>query len=103
MVDVAGGDKIPRKRGPGLIDADLLVINKADLAAHVGADLGVMERDALAVRDGRPLLYTDCRRGLGVSGVARWVEAAVERPAARAWAGGRAADRHGHDHRHEHG
>ena len=103
VVDVAGGDKIPRKRGPGLIEADLLVINKADLAAHVGADLGVMERDALAVRDGRPLLYTDCRRGLGVSGVARWVEAAVERPAARAWAGGRAADRHGHDHRHEHG
>lgn len=94
VVDVAGGDKIPRKRGPGLIEADLLVINKADLAVHVGADLGVMERDALAVRECRPLRYTDCRRGLGVPAVARWVEAALaRRPAARAWAGA-----HHHEH-----
>ncbi|MBO0706675.1 MAG: urease accessory protein UreG [Candidatus Dormibacteraeota bacterium] len=93
VVDVAGGDKIPRKRGPGLIEADLLVINKADLAAHVGADLGVMERDALAVREGRQVRYTDCRRGLGVAGVARWLEAALERPAARPW-----VQAGGHDH-----
>ncbi|HLH70308.1 MAG TPA: urease accessory protein UreG [Candidatus Dormibacteraeota bacterium] len=76
VVDVADGDKIPRKRGPGLLQADLLVINKADLAAHVGADLGVMERDARALRGGRPLLFTDCRRGLGVEAVARWLERA---------------------------
>jgi urease accessory protein len=74
VVDVAGGDKMPRKRGPGLVLADLLVINKADLAAHVDADLGVMERDALSVRQGRPLVFTDCRRSLGVGAVVRWLE-----------------------------
>ena len=76
VVDVAGGDKIPRKRGPGLVLADLLVVNKVDLAAHVGADLGVIERDALAVREGRPLRSTDCRRGLGIAAVVAWLESA---------------------------
>jgi urease accessory protein len=70
VIDVAGGDKIPRKRGPGLIHADLLVINKTDLAPHVGADLAVMERDARLVRDGRPFLFTNCRAGIGVDAVA---------------------------------
>lgn len=70
VIDVAGGDKIPRKRGPGLIKADLLVINKADLAPYVGADLSVMERDARLVRGDGPFLFTDCRAGIGIEGVA---------------------------------
>ena len=71
VIDVAGGDKIPRKRGPGLILADLLVINKTDLAPHVGADLAVMERDARLVRGDGPFLFTDCRAGVGIDAVAR--------------------------------
>jgi len=70
VIDVAGGDKIPRKRGPGLILADLLVINKTDLAPYVGADLGVMERDARLIRGDRPFLFTDCRAGIGIEAVA---------------------------------
>jgi urease accessory protein len=69
VIDVAGGDKIPRKRGPGLIQADLLVINKIDLAPHVGASLEVMERDSRLVRNGRPFLFTNCRTGEGVDAV----------------------------------
>lgn len=69
VIDVAGGDKIPRKRGPGLVQADLLVINKVDLAPYVGASLEVMERDARAVRGGRPFLFTNCRTGEGVDAV----------------------------------
>jgi urease accessory protein len=75
-MDVAGGDKTPRKQGPGMIEADLLVINKADLAPYVGADLGVMERDANAYRRD-PLLFTDCRHGAGLEDVAAWVAEAV--------------------------
>ncbi|HEV2952519.1 MAG TPA: urease accessory protein UreG [Candidatus Dormibacteraeota bacterium] len=75
VVDVAGGDKIPRKRGPGMIQADLLVINKVDLAPYVGADLAVMERDATALRGGRPILFTNCRSGEGVLAVADSLEA----------------------------
>jgi urease accessory protein len=69
VIDVAGGDKIPRKRGPGLILADLLVINKTDLAPYVGADLAVMERDARLARGERPFLFTDCRDGIGIDAV----------------------------------
>jgi urease accessory protein len=69
VIDVAGGDKIPRKRGPGLIQADLLVINKVDLAPYVGASLDVMERDARLVRGGRPFLFTNCRSGAGIADV----------------------------------
>jgi urease accessory protein len=68
VVSVAEGDDIPRKRGPGLVEADLLVINKTDLAPHVGADLGAMERDARDVRDG-PVILTDCRAGEGIDAV----------------------------------
>ncbi|GKE28652.1 urease accessory protein G, partial [Tanacetum coccineum] len=57
IIDVSGGDKIPRKGGPGITQADLLVINKTDLAAAVGADLAVMERDALKMRDGGPFVF----------------------------------------------
>jgi urease accessory protein len=70
VIDVAGGDKIPRKRGPGLIQADLLVINKTDLAPFVGADLAVMERDARLVRGDAPFRFTNCRAGIGVDAVA---------------------------------
>jgi urease accessory protein len=69
VIDVAAGDKIPRKRGQGITQTDLLVINKFDLAAHVGADLEVMRRDAGLVRGGRPFLFTNCRTGEGVDAV----------------------------------
>ena len=69
VADVAGGDKIPRKRGPGLIKSDLLVINKQDLAPHVGASLEVMARDSAYFREGRPFLFTNCRSGDGVDAV----------------------------------
>jgi urease accessory protein len=73
VIDVAGGDKVPRKGGPGVTRSDLLVINKTDLAPLVGADLGVMDREAAAVRDGRPVLFTALTGADAVSGVADWV------------------------------
>jgi urease accessory protein len=85
VADVAGGEKIPRKRGPGLIQADLLIINKSDLAELVGARLDVMERDALMVRDGRPVLFTNCRSGEGIEAVLAWLRGlqSPARPACR--------------------
>jgi urease accessory protein len=76
VIDVAGGDKIPRKRGQGLVQADLLVINKTDLARFVGADLGVMDRDSRAVRGTGPFLFTNCRSGVGICAVIEQLEAA---------------------------
>src|SRR6266545_1487169 len=70
VIDVAGGDKIPRKGGPGITQSDLLVINKTDLAAAVGADLGVMERDARKMRGDGPFLFAQVTRGVGVSEIA---------------------------------
>ncbi|MDA1101833.1 MAG: urease accessory protein UreG [Proteobacteria bacterium] len=69
VIDVAGGGDIPRKRGPGVLQSDLLVINKADLARHVGVDLERMVAEATAVREGRPVAVTDCRRGFGLEQV----------------------------------
>lgn len=80
VIDVAGGDKVPRKRGAGLVTADLLVINKVDLAKHVGADVAVMERDSLAVRSGAPHRLTNCRTGDGVAAVVEWVEERIRAP-----------------------
>ena len=102
VIDVAGGDKIPRKRGPGLILAGLLVINKTDLAPHVGADLAVMDTDAAAIRPGAPHLFTDCRAGTGIEAVVEHLELAragwlVGEPPV---AGGPGAADHGHDHPH---
>ncbi len=77
VIDVAGGDDIPRKRGPGVIRSDLLVINKVDLAPFVGVDLDRMLADARAVRDGRPVLTTNCRTGEGVDAVVRHLEREV--------------------------
>ena len=94
VVDVAGGDKIPRKRGPGLVLADLLVINKMDLAPHVGADLEVMARDSRLVREDRPFLFTNCRTGEGVDSVADYLERAYDQ--AGLWAAGGAPHHHAH-------
>ena len=67
MIDVAAGDKIPRKGGPGITRSDLLVINKIDLAPYVGASLEVMERDARRMRPDRPFLFTNLKTGEGVA------------------------------------
>src|SRR5262245_56757654 len=67
VIDVSGGDKIPRKGGPGVTRSDLLVINKIDLAPHVGADLGVMARDAAAGRGDRPFIFTNLKTGEGLA------------------------------------
>lgn len=77
VIDVAGGDKIPAKGGPGIMRADLLVINKIDLAPHVGASLERMERDARLARGERPFVFTDLRAGTGVADVVRFVERAA--------------------------
>ncbi|MFC5739807.1 Urease accessory protein UreG [bioreactor metagenome] len=69
VIDVAGGDDIPRKKGPGILQANLLVINKVDLAPHVGVDFPKMLAEARAVRGGAPVLATVCRRGEGVAEV----------------------------------
>ena len=69
VIDVAGGDDIPRKRGPGVVQSDILVINKADLAPYVGADLDRMIAEANDVRSGRPVLVTNCATGEGVDAV----------------------------------
>lgn len=83
VIDVAEGDKIPRKRGPGVTHSDLLVINKIDLAPHVRADLGVMDRDARAVREGRPYVLTNCFTGDGLAEVTARIGQVVRgRPAA---------------------
>ncbi|CAF9924339.1 MAG: hypothetical protein GOMPHAMPRED_003598 [Gomphillus americanus] len=66
VIDVAGGDKVPRKGGPGITGSDLLVVNKIDLAEAVGADLGVMERDARRMRDGGPTIFAIVKQGKGV-------------------------------------
>ena len=73
VIDVAEGDKIPRKGGPGICNSDLLVINKIDLAPHVGADLDVMRRDSLKMRGERPFLMVSFRQNDGVEGVIGWV------------------------------
>ena len=74
VIDVSAGDKIPRKGGPGITRSDLLVINKIDLAPHVGASLEVMDRDAKLMRKGRPFVFTDVRRGHNVADVVRFIE-----------------------------
>jgi urease accessory protein len=73
VIDVAEGEKIPRKGGPGITRSDLLVINKIDLAPHVGADLGVMDRDARRMRGERPFVFTNLRTGEGMEAVMRWL------------------------------
>lgn len=74
VIDVGEGDKIPRKRGPGITDSDLLVINKVDIAPYVRSDIEVMRRDATALRDGRPFVFTNCLEGEGIREVTDHIE-----------------------------
>lgn len=74
VIDVAGGDKIPRKGGPGITRSDLLVINKIDLAPHVGASLAVMEQDAKRMRRDRPFVFTNLRTGQGVAEIIEFIK-----------------------------
>ena len=80
VIDVAEGEKIPRKGGPGITRSDLLVINKIDLAPHVGADLGVMERDARRMRGGRPFVFTNLKTGDGVAAIVEWIQSELLLP-----------------------
>jgi len=117
VIDVAEGDKIPRKGGPGIIRSDLLVINKIDLAPYVGASLEVMERDSRKMRGDRPFLLTNLRGEVGLNEVVEWLEnqmsasAGSRRPLIDAHAPytGRPHshehshnDSHGHSHSHSH-
>jgi urease accessory protein len=74
VIDVAAGDKIPRKGGPGIIRSDLLIINKIDLAPHVGASLEVMDRDARKMRGERPFVFTNLKTGEGLDKVIAFIE-----------------------------
>jgi len=74
VIDVAAGDKIPSKGGPGITRSDLLVINKIDLAPYVGASLDVMERDAKRMRGARPFVFSNLRTGQGVDAIVRFIE-----------------------------
>lgn len=74
VIDVAEGDKIPRKGGPAIRFSDLLVINKIDLAPYVGADLAVMERDAKDIRGDLPFVFCDLKRGIGLDRILSWIE-----------------------------
>ncbi|MEY3596772.1 MAG: hypothetical protein RL543_725 [Pseudomonadota bacterium] len=76
VIDVSGGEKIPRKGGPGITRSDMLVINKIDLAPFVGADLDVMDRDSKLMRKDRPFVFTNVRSGVGVDIVADFIERA---------------------------
>ena len=80
VIDVAEGDKIPRKGGPGITRSDLLVINKIDLAPYVGADLGVMERDAGRMRGSRPFVFTNLKTGDGVATIVEWIQSELLLP-----------------------
>ena len=73
VIDVAAGDKIPRKGGPGITKSDLLIINKTDLAPHVGASLEVMDRDARKMRGQKPFVFTNLKSGDGVDGVCEFI------------------------------
>jgi urease accessory protein len=73
VIDVAEGDKIPRKGGPGITRSDLLVINKIDLAPHVGASLEVMEHDSRRMRNGKPFVFTNLRQDVGIESIISWI------------------------------
>ena len=74
VIDVAAGDKIPRKGGPGIVKSDLLIINKIDLAPYVGASLEVMDRDARKMRGDRPFLFSNLKTGHGLDEIVRFIE-----------------------------
>jgi urease accessory protein len=105
VIDVAGGDKIPRKGGPGITRSNLLVINKIDLAPHVGASLAVMDRDARKMRGARPFIFTNLKNGTGLPEVVAWLEQHLAAPERRDLIDAQApASAHGHGlHHHAHG
>jgi urease accessory protein len=74
VIDVAGGEKIPRKGGPGITKSDLLIINKTDLAPHVGANLAIMEADTQRMRGGKPYVMTNLRNQSGVEAIVQFIE-----------------------------
>ena len=74
VIDVSAGEKIPRKGGPGITKSDLLIINKIDLAPHVGASLDVMERDAKKMRGDRPFVFTNLKTGVGLDDVQQFIQ-----------------------------
>ncbi len=105
VIDVSGGDKIPRKGGPGITRSDLLVINKIDLAPHVGASLEVMKRDSRQMRGAAPFIFTNLKAGTGLGDVIAWLEEKLSAPAnqRRAIIDAHAAyvgSPHSHDHNH---
>jgi urease accessory protein len=110
VIDVAEGDKIPRKGGPGITRSDLLVINKVDLAPYVGSSLDVMDRDSRRMRGERPFLFTNLRDGVGLDFVVEWLEQKLSLPEnsrhqvidAHAPYSAHRHD-HGHEHVHDHG
>jgi urease accessory protein len=77
VIDVAGGDKVPRKGGPGIMQSDLLVINKTDLAPLVGANLAVMDADARRLRANKPFIFSDLKREVGVAAIIAWLRREV--------------------------
>jgi urease accessory protein len=111
VIDVSGGDKIPRKGGPGIMRSDLLVINKIDLAPYVGASLEVMDRDARKMRGDRPFLFTNLKNGAGGPELVSWVRAKLTTPGEARHkvvnladlAGRRAGHSHSHSPEHTHG
>ena len=105
VIDVAEGDKIPRKGGPGITRSNLLVINKIDLAPYVGASLEVMERDSRKQRGERPFLFTNLRDQVGLGPVVEWVEQEITAGMRHSVADAHAplaAHSHEHSHHHEH-
>ena len=99
VIDVAGGDKVPRKGGPGVTRSDILFINKTDLAPRVGADLSVMGHDAGALRGDAPTLFASVLHGDGMEAVVAWVREAVEH---RRWTTATSTARPDHHHEHPH-
>jgi urease accessory protein len=102
VIDVAGGDKIPRKGGPGITRSDLLVINKTDLAALVGASLEVMDRDSRRMRRDRPFLFTNLKSGAGLAGVLDWLETQLAAPRRAILDAHAPHEGHSHSHGHSH-
>jgi urease accessory protein len=98
VIDVAGGDKIPRKGGPGITRSDLLVINKIDLAPYVGASLEVMDGDARRMRHDRPFVFTNLKGDMGLPVVVEWLEAQFGKPRRNLTDGD--GPSHGHQHSH---
>jgi urease accessory protein len=103
VIDVAGGDKIPRKGGPGVTRSSLLVINKIDLAEQVGASLEVMDRDSKKMRGQKPFLFTDLKHNVGLDRVLEWLSVQLEladrrRLGTRLEPGELATGKHGHSH-----